>query len=50
MVYPNDTYILTERNVNHMVIWERKILRKTHEPIKENAIWAIITNRELQEL
>ena len=45
MVYGSETR--TKRNL--AINWKRKILRKIYGIIKDNGIWKIRTNRELQE-
>jgi len=41
---------LKETIINKLLVFERKILRKIFGPNKENGIWRIKTNQELNEI
>ena len=50
-VYACETWVLKENSIQKLMIFERKILRKTFGPTKEpNGLWRIKTNEELDEL
>ena len=51
VVYGCKTWVLKERIIQKLSVFERKILRKIFGPTKEaNGIWRIKTNKELDEL
>jgi hypothetical protein len=50
VTYSCETWILKETIINKLLIFERKILRKTFGPNYENGIWRIKTNQELDEI
>jgi len=51
IVYSCETWVLKERIIQKLSVFERKILRKIFGPTKEvNGIWRIKTNKELDEL
>jgi hypothetical protein len=41
---------MTEMDKKRLGTCERKILRRTYEPVGEQGIWRISTNQELREL
>ena len=50
MTYPSETWVLKETAVQKLLVFERKILRRIFGPMKENQIWKIKTNKELDKL
>jgi hypothetical protein len=51
VVYSCEAWVLNERIIQILSVFERKILKKIFGPTKEdNGIWTIKTNRELDEL
>jgi len=43
-------WVLKETTIQKLLAFERKILRRIFEPTKENQIWRIKTNEELDKL
>jgi len=41
---------LTDRDMNYLMIFERRILRKISDPVQERDGWRIRTNHELNKL
>ena len=50
VVYGSESWTLTEKAIARVSTWERKILRKIYGPTRENGVWRIRSNRELQAL
>ena len=50
MTYASETWVLKETIIQKLLVFERKILRRISGPMKENQIWRIKTNKELEEL
>jgi len=51
VTYACETWFLKENIIQKLMVFERKILRKTFGPTKEvNGLWRIKTNEELDEL
>ena len=50
VAYAIETWILTERNMHYLMIFERKILKKSFGPVQERDEWRIRTNHELNKL
>jgi len=50
VTYACETWILKETITNRLMVFERKILRKTFGPTYENGSWRIKTNEELEKL
>ena len=50
MTYASETWVLKEAIIQKLLVFERKILRKIFGPTKENQIWRIKTNEELDKL
>ena len=46
----SETWALKETIIQKLLVFERKILRKVFGPTKENQIWRIKTNEELDKL
>jgi hypothetical protein len=50
VIYASQTWVLGESEINKLLVFERKILRKIFDPNKENNSWRIKTNQELNRL
>ena len=50
MIYVSETWVLKETIIRKLLVFERKILRRIFGPTKENQIWRIKTNEELDSL
>ena len=50
MTYASETWVLKENIIKKLLIFERKILRGIFGPTKENQIWRIKNNEELDKL
>jgi hypothetical protein len=50
VMYCSAVWTLSESNENSLEVWERKILRRIHGPVKENAVWRICTDTEFMDL
>ena len=50
MTYASETWVLKENVIQKLLVFERKILRIIFGPTKENHIWRIKTNEELNKL
>jgi len=50
VTYASETWVLKENIIQKLLVFERKILRGTFGPTKENQIWRIKTNEELDKL
>jgi hypothetical protein len=50
VTYSCETWILKETIINKLLVFERKILKKIFGRNKENGIWRIETNQELDEI
>jgi len=48
--YTSETWVLKETVIQKLLVFERKILRRIFGPTKENQIWRIKTDEELDEL
>jgi hypothetical protein len=48
--YASETGVLKETIIQKLLFFERKILRRIFGPKKENQIWRIKTNEELDKL
>jgi len=48
--YASETRVLKENIIQKLLVFERKILRRIFGPRKENEIWRIKTNEELDKL
>jgi len=50
VTYASETWVLKENIIQKLLVFERKILRRICGPTKENRIWRIKTNEELDKL
>jgi len=50
VTYASETWVLKETIIQKLLVFERKILRRIFGPTKENQIWRIKTNEELDKL
>jgi hypothetical protein len=50
VTYVSETWVLKETIIQKLLVFERKILRRIFGPTKENQIWRIRTNEELDKL
>jgi len=50
MTYAPETWVVEEATIQKLLVFERKILRRIFGPTKENQIWRIKTNEELDKL
>ena len=50
VIYASETWVLKENTIQKLLVFERKILRRIFGPTKENKIWKIKTNEELDKL
>ena len=50
VTYASEKWVLKETTIQKLLVFERKILRRIFGPTKENQIWRIKTNEELDKL
>ena len=50
VTYASETWILKETTIQKLLVFERKILRRIFGGRKENKIWRIRNNEELDNL
>ena len=50
MTYVSETWVLKKNTIQKLLVFERKILRRIFGPTKENQVWRIKTNEELDKL
>ena len=50
VAYASETWVLKETVIQELLVFERKILRRIFGSTKENQIWSIKTNEELDKL
>jgi len=50
VTYTSETWVLKETIIQKFLVFERKILRRIFGPTKENHIWRIKSNEELDKL
>jgi hypothetical protein len=50
VTYASETWVLKETVIQKLLVFDRKILRRIFGPTKENQIWRIKTNEELDKL
>jgi hypothetical protein len=48
--YDSETWVLKETVIQKLIVFERKILRRIFGPTKENQIWRVKTNEDLDML
>jgi len=48
VTYASETWVLKETIIQKLLVFERKILRRIFGPTKENQIWRVKTNEELE--
>jgi hypothetical protein len=46
----SETWAVAEVDMNRLVTWDRKMLRRLHGPAVEQGIWRITTDQELREV
>jgi hypothetical protein len=50
VTYASETWVLKETIIQKLLVFERKVLRRIFGPTKENQIWRVKTNEELDKL
>jgi hypothetical protein len=50
VTYASETWALKDSSIQKLMIFERKILRKIFGPTRENQVWRLKTNDDLDEL
>jgi hypothetical protein len=50
VTYASETWVLKETVIRKLLVFERKILRRIFGPTKENQIWRVKSNEELDKL
>jgi hypothetical protein len=50
VTYASETWVLKETIIQELLVFERKTLRRIFRPTKENQIWRVKTNVELDKL
>jgi len=50
VTYASETWVLKETVIQKLFVFEKKILRRIFGPTKENQIWRVKTNEELDKL
>jgi capsule polysaccharide modification protein KpsS len=50
VTYTSERWVLKETIIQKLLVFERKILRRIFGPTKENKIWRVKTNEELDKL
>jgi hypothetical protein len=50
VTYDSKSWTLTMKEERALVVFERKILRKIYEPLKENELWRIRRNDKLEAI
>jgi hypothetical protein len=50
VTYDSETWVLKETIVLKLLVFERKILRRIFGPTKQNQIWRVKPNEELDKL
>jgi len=46
----SETWVLKETIIQKLLVFERKILKRIFGPTKENQIWRVKTNEEIDKL
>jgi len=49
VIYASETCVLKDTVIQKLLVFERKILRRIFGPTKENQIWRVKTNEELDK-
>ena len=49
-MYCSAVWTLSTSDENSLAVWERKILRRIHGPVKENGVWRIRNDKEFMDL
>jgi hypothetical protein len=49
VTYASETWVLKESSIQKLLVFERKILQKIFGPTRENQLWRIKTNNELDK-
>jgi hypothetical protein len=50
VTHASETWVLKEAIIQKLLVFERKILRRIFGPTKENQVWTVKTNEELDKL
>jgi len=50
VTHASETWVLKETIIQKVLIFERRILRRIFGPTKENQIWKVKTNEELDKV
>jgi hypothetical protein len=50
VTYGSESWTLTMKEERALAVFERKVLRKIYGPVKENEIWRIRQNNELEDI
>jgi hypothetical protein len=50
VTYASETRVLKETIIQKLLVFEREILRRIFGPAKENQMWRVKTNEELDKL
>jgi hypothetical protein len=50
VTYASEIWVLKETIIQKLLVFERKLLRRIFGPTKENKIWRVKTNEELDKL
>jgi hypothetical protein len=48
-MYCSAVWTLSKSDENSLAVWERKILRRIHGPVKENCVWRIRTDKKFMD-
>jgi hypothetical protein len=49
LLYGSETWVLTKREENHLLVFERKVLRTIYAPKIENGVYKSTYNHELDK-
>jgi len=50
VTYASETWVLKETIIQKLLVFERRILKRIFGPTKENQMWRVKTNEELDKL
>ena len=50
VTYASETWVLKEAIIQKLLVFERQILRRIFGPTKENQMWRVKTNEELDKV